>query len=90
MLKSVRRRWNLGTLCPHRPWRFGEDLEGLCSDEDLPASAGDSIDTGSILGWGRSPGEANSSPLQYSCLENPMDRGTWWAAVHGVARVGHD
>ena len=35
-------------------------------------------------------GEGNGTPLQYSCLENPMDRGAWWAAVHGVTRVGHD
>ena len=35
-------------------------------------------------------GEGNGTPLQYSCLENPMDRGAWWAAVHGVGRVGHD
>ena len=35
-------------------------------------------------------GEGNGIPLQYSCLENPMDRGAWWAAVQGVARVGHD
>ena len=38
------------------------------------------------LGWGRSPGEGNGTVLQYSCLENPMDRGAWWAAVHGVAK----
>ena len=38
----------------------------------------------------RSPGEGNGNPLQYSCLENPMDRGAWQATVHGVARVGHD
>ena len=37
-------------------------------------------------GSGRSPGEGNGSPLQYSCLENPMDRGAWWATVHGVAK----
>ena len=42
-----------------------------------------------IPGLGKSPGEGNSNPLQYSCLENPMDRGTQWAAVHGVIRVGH-
>ena len=41
---------------------------------------------GSIAGSGRSPGEGNGDPLQYSCLENPMDRGAWWAAVHGVAK----
>ena len=43
-----------------------------------------------FLGWEDSPGEGNGNPLQYSCLENPMDRGAWWATVHGVARVGHD
>ena len=46
-----------------------------------PASAGEA---GSAPGSGRSPGEGNGSPLQFSCLENPMDRGAWWAAVHGV------
>ena len=43
-------------------------------------------DLGSIRGLGTSPGEGNGYPLQYSCLENPMDRGTWWATVHGVAK----
>ena len=38
------------------------------------------------LGWGRSPGEGNGNPLQYSCLENPMDEGAWWATVHGVSK----
>ena len=47
-------------------------------------------DLGSIPGLGRSPREGNCNPLQYSCLENPMDRGAWRAIVHGVARVGHD
>ena len=42
-------------------------------------------DPGSILGSGRSPGEGNGNPLQYSCLENSMDRGAWWATVHGIA-----
>ena len=37
-----------------------------------------------------SPGEGNGTPLQFSCLENPVDRGAWWATVHGVARVGHN
>ena len=41
---------------------------------------------GSIPGWGRSPGEGNGNPLQYSCLENPMDRAAGWATVHGVAK----
>ena len=47
-----------------------------------PANAGDIRDTGSIPGSGRSPGEGNGNPLEYSCLENPTDRGTWWATVH--------
>ena len=47
-------------------------------------------DRSSILESGRSPGEGNGNTLQYSCLENPMDRGAWWATVHGVARVRHD
>ena len=47
-------------------------------------------DLGSIPGLGRSPGEGNGNPLQYPCLENPMDRETWWATVQGVARIRHD
>ena len=46
-----------------------------------PANVG-----GSIPGWGRSAGEGNDNPFQYSCLENPKDRGAWWAAVHGVPK----
>ena len=51
-----------------------------------PANAGDIRDAGLIPGSGRSPGGGHGNPLQYSCLENPMDRGTWWAAVHKVAK----
>ena len=51
--------------------------------ENLPAVQGDS---GSIPGSGGAPGRGNSKPLQYSCLGNPMDRGIWWAKVHGVAK----
>ena len=47
------------------------------------ASAGDG---GLTPGWGRSPGGGRGNPLQYSCLDNPMERGMWWATVHGVAR----
>ena len=53
------------------------------SNKESACTAGD---TGSIPGLGRSAGEGNSYPLQYSCLENPMDRGAWWAIVHGVAK----
>ena len=41
---------------------------------------------GSISGLGRSPGEGNGNPLQYSCLKNPMDKGAWWATIHGVEK----
>ena len=51
-----------------------------------PANAGDMRDTGSSPGSGRSPGGGHSNPLQYSCLEHPMDRGAWQATVHGVAK----
>ena len=54
--------------------------------QNLPADAGDIRDTGSVPGLGRSPGEGNDNPLQYSCLENSMDRGVWRAIVHGVAK----
>ena len=50
-----------------------------------PASAGDARDSSSFPGSGRSPGEGNDNPLQYSCLENPMDRGTWCTTLYGVA-----
>ena len=50
------------------------------------ASTCNARDTGSIPGSGRSPGEGNGNPHQYSCLENPMDGGAWWATVHGVAK----
>ena len=56
------------------------------SVKNLPANAGDVRDVGSIPGLGRSPGEGNGNPLQYSCLENPMDRGGWQAMVHGATK----
>ena len=60
---------------------FGSDSkESVCNAEDL----------GSVLESGRFPAEGNGYPLQYSCLENPMDRGGWQATVYGVARVGHN
>jgi len=54
--------------------------------KNLPANAEDVRDMGSILELGRSPGEGQGNPLQYSCLENPMDRGTWQATVHRVTQ----
>ena len=54
--------------------------------KNLPASAGDGRDASLIPGSGRSPGGGNGCPLWYSCLENPMDRGAWWATVHRVTK----
>ena len=53
--------------------------------KSLPANAGDTRDMRSIPGSGRTPGVGNGNPLQYSCLENSMDRGAWWAVAHEVA-----
>ena len=60
---------------------------GSLVGKESACSAGD---LGSIPGLGRSPGEGNGNSLQYYCLESPIDRGAWWATVHGVTRVGHD
>ena len=54
--------------------------------KNLPSNAGDTGAAGSIPGSGRSPGEGNGNPLHYSCLENSMDRGAWWAAVYGAVK----
>ena len=54
--------------------------------KNLPANVGDVRNMGLIPGSGRSPGGGHGNPLQYSCLENPMDRGAWQAAVHEVAK----
>ena len=55
--------------------------------KNLPANAGDARDMGLIPRLGRSPGEGNGNLLQYSCLENSMDRRAWWTTVHGVAEL---
>ena len=60
-----------------------EDFPGGSDGKASVCSAGD---LGSIPGLWKSPGEGNGNPLQYSCLENPMDRGAWYATVHGVAK----
>ena len=59
-------------------------IQALPGGSEVKASACNAGDLGSIPGLGRSPGEGNGNPLQYSCLENPMDRGAWWATVRGV------
>ena len=55
--------------------------------KNLPGNAGDGKDAGSAPGLGRFPGVGNGNPLHYPCLENSVDRGTWWAPVHGVTKI---
>ena len=69
---------------PHPlPWFVYHDFPG---GSEVKVSAWNAGDQGSIPGSGRSLGEGNGNPLQYSCLENPMEGGAWWATVHGVAK----
>ena len=66
------------------------DIWGFPGGSEVKESACNAEDLGSIPGSWRSPGEGNGNPLQYSCLENPMDRGIWQATVNGVARIGYN
>ena len=61
-------------------------VKGFPGGSEVKVSACNAGDLGSITGSGRSAGEGNGNLLQYSCLENPMDRGAWWATVHGVTK----
>ena len=70
--------------------KFASGLPGGSVVKDLPANAGDARDTGSTSGLERSPGGGHGNPLQYSCWDNRMDRGTCWARIHGVAQSAHD
>ena len=69
---------------------YSRDLEDFPGGSEGKVSAFNAGDLGSIPGWGRSPREGNGNPLQYSCLENPMDGEAWWATVHGVTGVRQD
>ena len=69
-----------------RSWKEIEASQLALVEMNLPANAGDVRDAGLISGLRRCPGGGNGNPLQYSCLENPMHRGAWWATVHGVAK----
>ena len=62
------------------------DFPGGAVVKNPPANAGDARNVGLIPGLGRFPGVGNGNSFQYSCLENSMDRGAWWATVHGVAK----
>ena len=85
---------HLGKMCPGKVkgGPAGErSASTSVSDLSLGGSDGkesafSARDPGSVYGLGRSLGEGNGNPLQYSCLDNPMDRGTWWAIVHGVRK----
>ena len=77
--------------CILSPHLFNFDgLPRWLSGKESACDAGDVENTDSIPGLGKLPGEGNGNPFWYSCLENPMDRGAWWAIVHGVARVRHN
>ena len=69
---------------------FDTRLSKWLNGEESTCNAGDTGVVGSIPGLGRSPGGRNGNLFQYSCLENSMDRGVWWAIVHRSQRVGHD
>ena len=77
---------SLGTFFYYSPL---SSLWGFPGGSEVKASACNVGDLGSIPGLGRFPGEGNGNPLQYSCLENPMDWGAWWATVHRVANHGY-
>jgi len=84
----------VGFLGWEDPWRRNRlptpvflSLSGGSVGKESACNAGD---LASIPGWERSPGGGHGNPLQYSCPENPMDRGAWWATVRGVTRVGHE
>ena len=83
----------IGLRWQWQKWSKVNDLGGRIDRQNtslvaqtVKASAYNAGDLGSIPGCGRSPGEGNGTTLQYSCLENPMDGGTWQATVHGVAK----
>ena len=81
--ESQQARWAVGGPgLGHRQWASQVALVV----KNLPVMAGDVRDMGLIPGSGRSPGGGNGNPLQYSCLENSMDRKAWWATVHGVTK----
>ena len=65
---------------------FNLGFLGGVAVKNLPANAEDTRNVGLIPGLGRSPGVGNGNPLQYSCLENSMDRGVWWPTVHGITK----
>ena len=69
---------------------MSSELPRWYSGKESTCQCRDAKDAGLVPGLGRSPGVGNGDPLQYSCLENPINRGAWWATVHASQGVGHD
>ena len=92
LLQGIFPTYGLNPGLPHCRWIFyhlshqGRASQVVLVVKNPPANEGAARDTGSISSSGRSPGEGHGNSLQYSCLENLMDRGTWWATVHAVAK----
>ena len=84
MSKSIHVRLGFLEACSNRSSSIWAELGHTSLDGK--GAAYNVGDLGSIPGSGRSPGEGNGTPLQYSCLENPMNQGAWWATVHGVTK----
>ena len=82
--------WLSPDLLTTRPVSLNPQILGFPCNSVSKESACNAGGLGLIPGWERSPGEGNGSPFQYSCLENPMDRGAWWATVHAITRVRRD
>ena len=76
----------LQRISPELSERLSSGLEFSVWHKESACNSGATEDVGSIPGWERSPGGGHGNPLQYSCVENPKDRGAWWATVHRVAK----
>ena len=85
-LKWWRWDWKRGWESDGEGLMYSIHNQGFPGGSEVKASACNAGDLGSIPGSGRSPGEGNGNPLQYSCLENPMDGGAWWSTDHGVSK----
>ena len=78
--------WGIMWILPSFSWALSQQLWDDTAVKSPPINAGDIRDEGSIPRSGRSPGEGHGNPLQHPCLENPMNRGAWWATIHRVAK----
>ena len=77
-------------MCVYKYTYTHMDFPGGSVVKNLPANAGTAGDPSSIPQLGKSPGGGNANPFQYSCWDNPMDRGAWQAKVHGISKIRHD